>query len=124
MALCRLSGGLCAKICRVPGPPTRASCRARPMGTGAHPAQERSHARDGVGGTPETGFWRPILRMPQSPRRKISSKQTEALLPMGLTVRVSRAAAVARGERAFCPVPPARAMHDDLGYRAVADFLV
>ena len=44
MALCRLSGGLCAKICRVPGPPTQASLRARPMGTGAHLAQERSHA--------------------------------------------------------------------------------
>ena len=50
--------------------------------------------------------------------------QAETLLPMGLTVRVSRAAAVARGKWAFCPVPPARAMHDDLGYRAVADFLV
>jgi hypothetical protein len=101
------------------------SCRAGPVGEGARPAQERSHARDDAGGTRKVGFWRLVLRdAPAGSARELVEVQAEALLPAELAVRVSRAAAVARGERAFCPAPSARAMDEDLGHRAVADFLV
>ena len=109
--------------CRVS--PTRVSCRAGPVGEEARPAQERSHARDNAGGTREMGFWRLVFRDgPAGSARALVEVQAEALLPAELAVRVSRAAAVARGERAFCPAPSARAMDEDLGHRAVADFLV
>jgi hypothetical protein len=121
----RALGGPCAKICRVPGPP-HAGELSGPDLWAREPAQPRSAA------TPETmpvehekrGSGALSSRMPRRLGEELVEVQAEALLPAELAVRVPRAAAVARGERAFCPAPSARAMDDDLGHRAVADFLV